>query len=252
MPPRATAVGHDSRAFLKHSRTDVAYPATPTTASCAGSAPHPTTSCVARSAHRTPSRRCSRCATPHRRVRSGALARQRTAASVDPDRVRPRTRHLPDQVAALRDSHPRRGKGYGAWRWPAGPHRLPVQPAPGTGARGLRGRRSGAVPAPHDRLYIGEPTFSAQRSSGIVSIPEEIRERADSGSSPSGEHVMKKQQRTSKTKALSAAALDAMHDDGVDLSSRMDLTKAVRPGTPEAIPAAPAATSPLSSSAART
>ena len=41
---------------------------------------------------------------------------------------------------------------------------------------------------------------------------------------------MKKQQRTSKTKALSAAALDAMHDDGVDLSSRMDLARAVRPG----------------------
>lgn len=41
---------------------------------------------------------------------------------------------------------------------------------------------------------------------------------------------MKKQQRISKTKALSAAALDAMHDDGVDLSSRMDLAKAVRPG----------------------
>lgn len=33
-----------------------------------------------------------------------------------------------------------------------------------------------------------------------------------------------------KTKALSAAALDAMHDDGVDLSSRMDLARAVRPG----------------------
>lgn len=30
----------------------MAYPATPTKASCAGSAPHPTTSCVARSAHR--------------------------------------------------------------------------------------------------------------------------------------------------------------------------------------------------------
>ena len=41
---------------------------------------------------------------------------------------------------------------------------------------------------------------------------------------------MKKQQRTSKTRSLSAAALDAMHDDGVDLSSHMDLAKAVRPG----------------------
>jgi hypothetical protein len=41
---------------------------------------------------------------------------------------------------------------------------------------------------------------------------------------------MKKQQRTSKPKALPAATLDAMHDNGVDLSSRMDLTKATRPG----------------------
>ncbi|MGH9147756.1 MAG: type II toxin-antitoxin system BrnA family antitoxin [Vicinamibacterales bacterium] len=37
-------------------------------------------------------------------------------------------------------------------------------------------------------------------------------------------------QRTSKTKALSAAELDAMHDAGVDVSAHMDLTKAVRPG----------------------
>ena len=41
---------------------------------------------------------------------------------------------------------------------------------------------------------------------------------------------MKKKQRTSRTKALSAAELDAMHDAGVDLSAHMDLTKAVRPG----------------------
>jgi len=41
---------------------------------------------------------------------------------------------------------------------------------------------------------------------------------------------MKKKQRTSKTKALSAAELDAMHDAGVDLSAHMDLAKAVRPG----------------------
>ncbi len=41
---------------------------------------------------------------------------------------------------------------------------------------------------------------------------------------------MKKNQPTSKTKALLAADLDTMHDAGVDLSSRMDLTKAVRPG----------------------
>jgi hypothetical protein len=41
---------------------------------------------------------------------------------------------------------------------------------------------------------------------------------------------MKKQQRTSKPRALPAVTLDAMHDNGVDLSSRMDLAKAVRPG----------------------
>jgi hypothetical protein len=41
---------------------------------------------------------------------------------------------------------------------------------------------------------------------------------------------MKKKQRTSKTRALSAAELDAMHDAGVDLSLRMDLANAIRPG----------------------
>jgi hypothetical protein len=41
---------------------------------------------------------------------------------------------------------------------------------------------------------------------------------------------MKKKQPTSKTRALSATELDAMHDSVVDLSSQMDLTKAVRPG----------------------
>jgi hypothetical protein len=41
---------------------------------------------------------------------------------------------------------------------------------------------------------------------------------------------MKNKQRTSKTRALSAAELDAMHDAGVNLASHMDLTKAVRPG----------------------
>ena len=41
---------------------------------------------------------------------------------------------------------------------------------------------------------------------------------------------MKKKQRTSKTRALLAAELDARHEAGVDLSSHMDLTKAVRPG----------------------
>ena len=41
---------------------------------------------------------------------------------------------------------------------------------------------------------------------------------------------MKKKQRTSKTRALSSTQLDAMHDADVDLSSHMDLGKAVRPG----------------------
>ena len=41
---------------------------------------------------------------------------------------------------------------------------------------------------------------------------------------------MKNKQRTSKTKAVSAAELDAMHDAGANLASHMDLTKAVRPG----------------------
>ncbi len=41
---------------------------------------------------------------------------------------------------------------------------------------------------------------------------------------------MKNRQRTSKTRALSASELDAMHDAGVDLSAQMDLGKAVRPG----------------------
>ena len=41
---------------------------------------------------------------------------------------------------------------------------------------------------------------------------------------------MKRKQRTSKTKALSAAELDAMHDAGTDLSAHMDVTKATRPG----------------------
>jgi hypothetical protein len=41
---------------------------------------------------------------------------------------------------------------------------------------------------------------------------------------------MKKKQRTSKTGALSSTQLDAMHDAGVDLSSHMDVAKAIRPG----------------------
>ena len=41
---------------------------------------------------------------------------------------------------------------------------------------------------------------------------------------------MKKRQRTSRARALSATELDAMHDAGTDLSGHMDLAKAVRPG----------------------
>ena len=41
---------------------------------------------------------------------------------------------------------------------------------------------------------------------------------------------MKKKQRTSKTRALAANELDAMHDSGVDLSAQVDFGKAVRPG----------------------
>lgn len=41
---------------------------------------------------------------------------------------------------------------------------------------------------------------------------------------------MKKKQRISKTRALSAAELDAMHEAGGDLSAHMELAKAARPG----------------------
>jgi hypothetical protein len=41
---------------------------------------------------------------------------------------------------------------------------------------------------------------------------------------------MKKKLPISTRKTLPAAALDAMHDAGVDLSAQMDATKAQRPG----------------------
>jgi D-serine deaminase-like pyridoxal phosphate-dependent protein len=41
---------------------------------------------------------------------------------------------------------------------------------------------------------------------------------------------MKKKQRISKSRTLSAARLDAMHDAGADLSAHVDLVNAVRPG----------------------
>jgi hypothetical protein len=70
---------------------------------------------------------------------------------------------------------------------------------------------------------LGESaTWCGRRSSPCGAIA--------SASSPSGEHAMKKKQRTSKPRALPAAELDAMHDAGVDLSAHVDLGKAVRPG----------------------
>ena len=41
---------------------------------------------------------------------------------------------------------------------------------------------------------------------------------------------MKKKQRTSRSKALSAAELDALHDAGADVSAHVDLASAGRPG----------------------
>ena len=41
---------------------------------------------------------------------------------------------------------------------------------------------------------------------------------------------MKKKQHTSQTKRVPTAELDAMHDEGADLSAHMDLSKATRPG----------------------
>lgn len=41
---------------------------------------------------------------------------------------------------------------------------------------------------------------------------------------------MRKKQRTSRTRALTAAVLDTMHDAGVGLSAHMDRHKASRPG----------------------
>jgi hypothetical protein len=41
---------------------------------------------------------------------------------------------------------------------------------------------------------------------------------------------MTKKRRTSRTKARTAAELDAMHDAGTDLSAHVDLGEAVRPG----------------------
>ena len=41
---------------------------------------------------------------------------------------------------------------------------------------------------------------------------------------------MKKKKPTAKIEALAASRLDALHDEGEDLSAHMDLSKGVRPG----------------------
>ena len=51
-----------------------------------------------------------------------------------------------------------------------------------------------------------------------------------SASSRSGGHAQKKKRGTSRTKAQTAAQLDALHDGGEDLTSHLDVTRAKRPG----------------------
>src|ERR671925_1558611 len=51
-----------------------------------------------------------------------------------------------------------------------------------------------------------------------------------SASSRSAVRAQTKKRGTSRTKALTAARLDEMHDAGEDLSAHLDLTKATRPG----------------------
>ena len=41
---------------------------------------------------------------------------------------------------------------------------------------------------------------------------------------------MKKKQRISKTKTVTASELDTMHDAGIELTAHMELAKATRPG----------------------
>lgn len=41
---------------------------------------------------------------------------------------------------------------------------------------------------------------------------------------------MKKKQHTSKVRSVSATQLDAVHDEGTDLSAHLDIGKVVRPG----------------------
>lgn len=50
------------------------------------------------------------------------------------------------------------------------------------------------------------------------------------GSSRSAARAQTKKRGTSRTKALSAAHLDEMHDAGEDLGAHRDFTKATRPG----------------------
>ena len=63
---------------------------------------------------------------------------------------------------------------------------------------------------------------AASCRNGILSIPAKW--------SSSALRVMKKKLRISKSKAVTATTLDALHDSGVDLSSHVDLTQASRPG----------------------
>lgn len=51
-----------------------------------------------------------------------------------------------------------------------------------------------------------------------------------SASSRSGGHAQKKRRGTSRTKALTAGQLDALHDTGGDMTAHLDVRNAKRPG----------------------
>jgi uncharacterized DUF497 family protein len=85
-----------------------------------------------------------------------------------------------------------------------------------------------------DRIEIPARSLDEPRTQVIGRIGDVVWRSspcvAIASGSLSGRHAMKKNPRTSKTRTLPAAELDAMHDSGVDLSSHMDLARAVRPG----------------------
>jgi hypothetical protein len=87
-----------------------------------------------------------------------------------------------------------------------------------------------------DRIEIPARSFDEPRTQVVGRIGEQVWSGSShhgptaSGSFPSDEHAMKKKQRTSRSNALSAAKLDAMHDAGVDLSAHVELARAARPG----------------------